>query len=232
MSESVVPAVKHIAIIMDGNRRWARKNSLSLLKGHSKGADTLESIVSVVKQRQIPYLTVYAFSTENWQRQQSETQYLMKLLKKYLKNYIIKNRDKNTNIRIIGDYAAFTNDIVTMIDHIYENNVAEPDFTLIIALNYGAREEISRAIKDIISDKISADEVSPELIKGYLDTKCIPDPEIIIRTSGEQRLSNFLLWQASYSELIFLPVLWPDFDESNLDHALSIYNKRQRRFGK
>ena len=202
---------KHVAIILDGNGRWAKKRGMPRNYGHTMGAKNVEVICKAAHDLGIEYVTMYAFSTENWNRPQNEVDALMKLLSSYLKN-CIKTADKNNmRVRVIGDNTGLN---------------------LQIAINYGARDEMIRGMKKMWQDGISAEEITEEKYESYLDTKDIPDPDLMIRTSGEQRLSNFLLWQFAYSELYFTEVPWPDFTPEELRKAVEDYSGRDRRYGK
>lgn len=226
----------HVAIILDGNGRWAKKRMLPRNMGHRAGAKTVEQIIEDAHNIGIKYLTVYAFSTENWSRPADEVKELMKLLRNYLETCIKRANKNNMKVRVIGERSRLDDDIR---DRIYELEEASKNNTGInftIALNYGSRDEIRRAVariaKDCADGKISEDDIDDTMISNYLDTSDIPDPDLLIRTSGEQRLSNYLLWQLAYTEFYFTDVLWPDFDKSELIKAIIKFNGRDRRFGK
>ena len=226
---------RHIGIIMDGNGRWAKKRGLPRSAGHSAGAETLKKIVTECNKMGIGYITVYAFSTENWKRPQAEVDYLMNLLLSYLKDAENTLAGENVKIRAIGSRKELSQEIQEQIiktEKFTENNTG---ITMNIALNYGSREEIVTAVKGIFEDvkngKISEDKISADLISDNLYTKNQPDPDLIIRTSGEERISNFMLWQLAYSELWFTDKLWPDFSKKDLYDAILDYQKRGRRFG-
>lgn len=225
----------HIAIIMDGNGRWAKKRFLSRKLGHKAGADTLEKIIKYSNKIGLKHLTVYAFSTENWKRSDEEVSALMDLLRDYLDDYINRSKTDNIKIDIIGGRERLASDICEKIDILEEKTKNKDGLNFHIALNYGGRDEILRAVKrlsqDIKDDNINISDISEEKIETYLDTKSIPDPELLIRTSGEKRISNFLLWQLAYSEFYFTDVLWPDFKTTDLDLAILSYQNRERRFG-
>lgn len=225
----------HVAIILDGNGRWAKKRNLPRAMGHSAGAKTVEQICEDAHNLGIKYLTVYAFSTENWKRSEEEVGALMSLLRNYLKNCVKRANSNNMRVRVIGDKSGLSEDIVETINNLEQVTAKNTGLTFIIALNYGARDEIRRGItslaEDIKAGKVLPEEITEEMISGYLDTKNIPDPDLIIRTSGEERMSNFLLWQLAYSEFYFPEVLWPDFTKDDLIEAIRKYNKRERRFG-
>lgn len=227
--------LKHIAIIMDGNGRWAKKRILPKKIGHKEGAKALKILLERLVETDIEHITVYAFSTENWKRSKEEIDDLMVLLKEYMKMYIKENDKGNIKIDTIGDISAFDKELIDDIKKITEISSKNTGINLHIALNYGGRDEIKRAIKkisqDVKNDKIKEDDIDEKLISSYLDTRRYGDPELIIRTSGELRLSNFLLWQSAYSELYFSDKLWPDFTFDDLEKIMKEYQKRQRRFG-
>ncbi len=226
---------KHIAIIMDGNGRWAAKRALPRKAGHKAGAKTLENISQVAINLGIEHLTVYAFSTENWKRSEEEIKGIMDLLREYLKNYIDRAKKDNVRVHIIGDITRLDNDIQQQIIQLEQLTKEKKGMSLHIALNYGGRDELLRAIrkvsKDVAEGKYKAEEIGEKELEQYLDTKEIPDPELLIRTSGEERISNFLLWQIAYSELSFSDKLWPDFTEYDLKQSIYQYQNRERRFG-
>ncbi len=226
---------EHVAIILDGNGRWAKKHHVPKNVGHSKGSDNVEKIVEAAHDMGIKYITVYAFSTENWNRSEKEVSALMKLLRDYLKQCLKKSKDNNMRCLIIGDKTGLDQDIRDSIDELEEFSKDFDGITFIIALNYGSRDEIRRAVQSIAKDcadgKIEASDISEDTISSYLDTKGIPDPDLLIRTSGEIRLSNFLMWQAAYTEYYFTDVLWPDFKPKHLFKAIEEYNNRDRRYG-
>lgn len=223
--------LQHIAMIMDGNRRWARKRLMPQTVGHQKGAETLEKVSRLVWDRGIRYLTVYAFSTENWKRSPKEVEYIMDLARKFLKTSIRDAAQNNMRVRVIGNPKGLAEDIQ---EQIRELEQATADFTglnLQIALNYGGRDEIVRAVKRFVQAGKPAEELTEEMFADYLDTAGIPDPELLIRTGGESRLSNYLLWQVAYSEIYVTDVFWPDFGAEELDRAIGYYQTRNRRFG-
>ncbi len=226
---------EHVAIILDGNGRWAKKHHVPKNVGHSKGSDNVEKIVEAAHDMGIKYITVYAFSTENWNRSDKEVNALMKLLRDYLKQCLKKSKDNNMRCLIIGDKTRLDQDIQDSIDELEEFSKDFDGITFIIALNYGSRDEIRRAVTEIAKDcadgKVNADDISEDMISAHLDTKGIPDPDLLIRTSGEIRLSNFLMWQAAYTEYYFTDVLWPDFKPKHLMAAIEEFNKRDRRYG-
>lgn len=224
----------HIAIILDGNGRWAKKRGMPRSYGHVKGCENLEDICEVAKELGVKYLTVYAFSTENWKRSKEEVDGLMKLFRNYLKKCIKISQKNNMRVKVIGDVSAFDPDIQESIAKL-EN--FSKDFTELhfqIALNYGSRDEITRAVNRILEDQKAGKLETPveeETISNYLDTAGIPDPDLMIRTSGELRLSNYLLWQLAYTEFYFTDVPWPDFKRDELVKAIEKYNERDRRYG-
>ena len=224
----------HIAIILDGNGRWAKKRGMPRSYGHVKGCENLEDICEVAKELGVKYLTVYAFSTENWKRSKEEVDGLMKLFRNYLKKCIKISQKNNMRVKVIGDVSAFDPDIQESIVKL-EN--FSKDFTELhfqIALNYGSRDEITRAVNRMLEDQKAGKLETPveeETISNYLDTAGIPDPDLMIRTSGELRLSNYLLWQLAYTEFYFTDVPWPDFKKDELVKAIEKYNERDRRYG-
>ena len=225
----------HIAIILDGNGRWAKKRLLPRNAGHIQGSKTVEKVCSAAWDLGVKYLTVYAFSTENWKRPQSEVDALMKLLHSYLKDCIKTSTKNNMKVRVIGDITRLSEDLQQKIREVEEVSSTNTGLNFTVALNYGGRDEIIRSIrklaKDVSEGKISPEEIDEGRFEGYLDTAGIPDPDLMIRTSGEQRLSNYLLWQLAYSEFYFTDVLWPDFDKKDLEQAIEWYNSKERRFG-
>lgn len=235
MEENSKNLPNHIAIIMDGNRRWAREKGMKATEGHKVGAETLEKIVSYCNKIGIKFLTVYAFSTENWKRGKEEIGVLMSLLRVYLEKLAKRANTENVKIKVIGDIEAFEEDIKKSMIRIMERTKENTGLTLNIALNYGGRLELQYAIKKI-AEKIKngileLDNISEEIISSELYTSNQPDPDLLIRTSGEQRISNFLLWQLAYTEMYFINKNWPDFTDIDLDDAINEYNKRNRRFG-
>lgn len=219
----------HIAIIMDGNRRWAKKRNLPIGMGHKAGAETLQKIIESCIDIGIKYLTVYAFSTENWKRDAKEVSDLMNLLREYLVKLEKDNQDRNARICVIGDITKLENDLQEKINSIQEKTKNNTGLTINVALNYGGRDEILNAIKRLSVDEIK--NLTAESFNKKLYTADSPDPDLIIRTAGEQRLSNFLLWQCAYSEFWYTDVLWPDFSRKILENAISDFSKRNRKFG-
>ena len=226
---------KHIAIIMDGNRRWAKAKGKPASFGHKEGAKTLEKIVRYANKIGLEYITVYAFSTENWKRAEEEVKALMMLLQNYLDDYSKRADTENIRVKILGDISALSDGMQKSIIKCMERTKNNTGVTFNIALNYGGRDEIVRAVKEIVSQveegKIKIDEINEEMISENLYTKNEPDPDLVIRTSGELRLSNFLPWQSVYSELLFIQKTWPEFNEEDLDNAILKYQKRTRKFG-
>ena len=229
----VIP--NHVAIILDGNGRWAKKKGMPRTYGHVKGCENLEKICSVAKELGVKYLTVYAFSTENWKRSKEEVDALMKLFRNYMKKCIKISRDNKMQVRVIGDPTAFDPDLQEKIKELEEYSSQYDELYFQIALNYGSRDEIKRAVQkmaeDVKAEKLNPEEISERTISDYLDTKGLPDPDLLIRTSGEERLSNFLMWQLAYTEFYFTDVAWPDFNIAEFDKAIAKYNQRDRRFG-
>ncbi len=226
---------KHVAIILDGNGRWAKAKGMPRNYGHTAGAKNVETVCKAAHDLGIKYVTMYAFSTENWNRPESEVAALMKLLESYLKN-CIKTADKNNmRVRVIGDTSRLSERFQQQIKELEAASAKNDGLNLQIAINYGSRDEMVRAMRKMCADVVngvhSVDEIDEQLFTGYLDTADIPDPDLLIRTSGEQRLSNYLLWQLAYSEFYFTEVPWPDFDKAELQKAIEAYNKRDRRFG-
>ena len=225
--------IQHVAIIMDGNRRWAKEKKLPSFAGHKKGYQQIEKIVECAKEHGIPYITFWAFSTENWQRNEKEVSFLMDLFRTALRGNLLKKLIKNGGrIRVLGNLIAFPDDIQKEIAKLVEESKSNTTIQVNIALNYGGREEILHAVQQIISNNVKSEDITEELISHYLYTKDIPDPDLIIRTGGAQRLSGYLPWQSVYSELYFTDTYWPDFDEKNFDIAIAEYERRERRFGR
>lgn len=226
---------QHIAIILDGNGRWAKAKGMPRNYGHAQGSKNVERICEEAWRMGIKYLTVYAFSTENWNRPQSEVDALMKLLRNYMKTCLKTAAKNDMKVRVIGDKTALDDDIRNRIEELEEASRNNNGLNFTIALNYGSRDEIVRAAralaKDCADGKVAPDEIDEKRYESYLDTAEIPDPDLLIRTSGEQRLSNYLLWQLAYSEFYFTDIPWPDFTKEELIKAIEYYNSRNRRFG-
>jgi len=220
---------RHLGIILDGNRRWAKANNLPALEGHKKGFEAVKSIVQAVKEKGIKTLTLFCFSTENWNRSKEEVDYLMDIFKKSLSDYFLEFGKENVRIKIIGQKNRFSKDIKSRMEEVESQTQNNTQMTLNLALSYGGRAEIVDAIKKIVKSGIDPDKITEETVKENLWTS---DVDLIIRTGGEQRLSGFLLWQAAYSEFLFVKKYWPEFSQSDLDAALDDYASRQRRFGK
>lgn len=222
---------QHIAIILDGNGRWAKSKGMPRNYGHTVGAKNVETILRAAGEMGIRYVTMYAFSTENWNRPADEVEALMKLLNNYLKNCIKTARKNNLRVRVIGDISRLDEDMQKRITELEEESKSNTGLQFQIALNYGSRDEMVRAMRRMAQDQVAPEDITEERFSEYLDTKGIPDPDLLIRTSGEQRLSNYLLWQLAYSEFYFTDVPWPDFGKEELEKAVEAYNKRDRRFG-
>lgn len=226
---------RHVAIILDGNGRWARAKGMPRNYGHAQGSKNVERICEEAWRMGIKYLTVYAFSTENWSRPKDEVDALMKLLRNYMKTCLKTAAKNDMKVRVIGDKTRLDADIRSRIAELEEATKNNGGLNFQIALNYGSRDEIVRAVRKIARDakdgKLEPESITSEVISSYLDTHDIPDPDLLIRTSGEERLSNFLLWQLAYSEFYFTDVLWPDFTKEELMKAIEQYNSRDRRYG-
>ena len=226
---------KHIAIIMDGNRRWARNKGLPVALGHKEGAKTLEKIVRYAKNIGIKYITVYAFSTENWKRSEEEVSTLMNLMMNYLESYSKRADSENIKVQILGNRQGLSDKMNDLIEKCMERTKDNTEITFNIALNYGGRDEILGAVKNIAekiqNNEMKIEDITEQTISDNLYTKGQPDPDLLIRTSGEIRLSNFLPWQLVYSEFVFVDKNWPDFSEKDLDEAIEEYQKRNRKFG-
>lgn len=226
---------KHVAIILDGNGRWAKSKGMPRNYGHTQGARNVEKICESAYNMGIEYLTVYAFSTENWSRPKEEVDALMKLLRSYMKNCLRDASKNNMRVRVIGDRSGLDEDLRTQIKNLEEATVANTGLNFTVALNYGSKDEMLRAMnhikKDMENGVIENTEITETLFASYLDTNDIPDPDLLIRTSGEQRLSNYLLWQLAYSEFYFTDVHWPDFSKEELAKAIESYSNRHRRYG-
>lgn len=234
LNEMIIP--NHVAIILDGNGRWAKKRHLPRTAGHTAGAKTVEKILEDAHKMGIKYMTMYAFSTENWNRPEDEVKALMKLLRNYLDGCIKKADDNNMRVKVIGERSRLDDDIIKKIEELEEASKKNTGITFVLALNYGSRDEITRATKKMLKaceeGKLKVEDITDNTLSNYLDTAGIPDPDLLIRTSGEIRLSNYLLWQLAYTEFYFTDVLWPDFDREELIKAVEKYNQRDRRFGK
>ncbi|MBB2753105.1 UNVERIFIED_ORG: undecaprenyl diphosphate synthase [Rhizobium aethiopicum] len=226
---------EHVAIIMDGNGRWAKQRGLPRTMGHRKGVEAVRETVRAAGAAGIKYLTLFAFSSENWRRPEAEVSDLLGLLKAFIRRDLAELHRQNVRIKVIGDRHSLRSDILGLLLEAEETTKDNTALTLVIAFNYGSRDEISRAVvslaRDVEAGRLRAQDITPSLINARLDTAGIPDPDLIIRTSGEERLSNFLLWQAAYSEFIFVPEYWPDFSPEIFRSALKKFASRDRRFG-
>lgn len=233
--EEAVAVPKSVGIIMDGNGRWAKKHNLPRSLGHKKGAGVFRDVVFDCRDLGVEYLTVYAFSTENWKRSQEEIDAITNLLREYLDKAFGEFKDENIVVKFLGDYSAFPDDVVKRIQKLELDSAKNDGMHLNVALNYGGRDEIVHAFKgmykDIKNGVLTEDSINEETVNGYLYTSGQPDPDIIIRPSGEQRLSNFMLWQAAYTEFWYDDVLWPDFSKKDLIRAFKDYSNRDRRYG-
>ncbi len=229
------PVPRHIAIIMDGNGRWAKKRGLPRTAGHAAGAETFRRIANYCRERGISYLTVYAFSTENWKRSADEVGAIMKLLGNYLREALRDMEKNHVRFRFFGDLSRLSTELRKLCLDAERQSAEFADVQVNFCLNYGGRDEIVKAsqafARDVAEGKYSPEELTEELFSGYLYSRDVPDPELIIRPSGEMRTSNFLLWQSAYSEYVFMDVLWPDFSTGDLDAAIEEYHRRNRRFG-
>jgi undecaprenyl diphosphate synthase len=220
---------------MDGNGRWAASRGLPRVEGHRRGVEALRKTVRAAGDLGIAVLTIFAFSSENWTRPQSEIRDLLGLLRRFIRNDLVDLHKSNVRVRVIGERADLSRDIRGLLEEAEELTRNNDGLLLVVAFNYGARAEIARATRrvavEVAEGRLAAADITPEVLSQHLDTPDIPDPDVIIRTSGEQRLSNFLLWQAAYSELVFVPIYWPDFDRAALEGAIAEYRRRERRFG-
>lgn len=226
---------RHVAIILDGNGRWAKSKGMPRNYGHVQGARNVEKMCEIVWNMGIKYFTVYAFSTENWNRPDKEVQALMKLLRNYMKNCVTRAQQNDMRVRVIGDKTRLDMDIQDQIRQLEEATKENQGLNFQIAINYGSRDEMRRAVTqlalDVENGVLQPEQITEETIESYLDTAGIPDPDLLIRTSGEQRISNFLLWQIGYSEFYFTDVPWPAFSKEDLEMAVAAYEKRDRRYG-
>lgn len=226
---------QHVAIIMDGNGRWAKRRGMPRTMGHRKGVDAVRETVRAAGEAGVKFLTLFAFSSENWSRPVDEINDLMGLLKHFIRRDLAELHRENVRVRVIGDRRRLEADVLALLEEAETLTRDNGGRTLIIAFNYGGRDEITRAVKRLAEavgrGEVHAENVDETMVSGFLDTAGLPDPDVIIRTSGEQRLSNFLLWQAAYTEFVFVPCLWPDFDKAAFDAALLEYARRDRRFG-
>ena len=225
----------HVAIILDGNGRWAKRKGMPRSYGHVKGCENLEKVCSVAKELGVKYLTVYAFSTENWKRSKEEVDSLMKLFRNYMKKCLKIAKENRMRVKIIGDPSAFDLDLQEKIKELEAYSAQFDELHFQIALNYGSRDEITRAVRqmgeDIQKGVLDPKQIQEDTISSYLDTRELPDPDLLIRTGGEERLSNFLMWQLAYTEFYFTDVPWPEFDKAEFEKAIAKYNQRDRRYG-
>ena len=224
--------LKHIAVIMDGNRRWAKEKFLPSAMGHQKGVDSLRSTMRLFDKYGIKYLTVYAFSTENWNRKKEEVEFLMGLLAQTLLNELDEMHKENVKIKFLGNISKLNQKLISIIHNAEHKTKDNTGVNLNIAFNYGSRDEITNAVKAIVKEGLRVDEITEETVYNHLYTKNIPDPDLLIRTGGEKRLSNYLLWQIAYSEVYITKAYWPEFDENELIKAIKEFEHRSRRFGK
>ena len=226
---------EHVAIIMDGNGRWAKQRGLPRTMGHRKGVEAVREVVRAAGDRGVRYLTLFAFSSENWRRPETEVSDLMGLLKAFIRRDLAELHRENVRIRVIGDRDNLASDILKLLLEAEETTRSNTALTLVIAFNYGSRDEIARVAarlaREVAAGRLRADAIDAEMMNSHMDTAGIPDPDLIIRTSGEERLSNFLLWQGAYSELMFVPEYWPDFNRALFYRALEQFALRERRFG-
>ncbi|PWB79675.1 MAG: di-trans,poly-cis-decaprenylcistransferase [Methylocystaceae bacterium] len=228
-------APRHVALIMDGNGRWAEARGLPRFEGHRRGVEALRKTVRAAIEFGVDYLTVYSFSVENWSRPPEEVRSLLALLHRFIRNDLAELQANNVRVKVIGARADLTTDIAALLREAEEITAENTGLTLVVAFNYGARQEIAAAARslaeDVAAGLLRPSDIDPAAIASRLDTAGIPDPDLIIRTSGEQRLSNFMLWQAAYAEFLFVPVNWPDFDRAAFEAAIADYAHRDRRFG-
>jgi undecaprenyl diphosphate synthase len=239
--ETTLPAMagveipRHVAIIMDGNGRWAAARGLPRVEGHRRGVEALRRTLRAAGDLGIQYLTIFSFSSENWARPKSEVMDLMGLLRRFIRNDLADLHKNGIRVRVIGERDNLDPDVKRLLDEAEELTRANTELTLVVAFNYGGRQEIARAARRIAEQAaagaLDPRQVDAQTLAGFLDAPDLPDPDLVIRTSGEQRLSNFLLWQAAYSELVFVQTYWPDFDRQALENAIAEYAKRERRFG-
>ena len=226
---------RHVAIIMDGNGRWAAAHGLPRIEGHRRGVEALRRTVRAARDLGIEVLTIFSFSSENWSRPASEIKDLLGLLRRFIRNDLADLHKSNVRVRIVGERDNLDRDIRLLLQEAEDLTRDNDGLTLVVAFNYGGRQEIARAASrlaaEVAQGRLAPEAISPDLIARHLDTADLPDPDVIIRTSGEQRLSNFLLWQSAYSELVFVPINWPDFDRAALEAAIAEYRRRERRFG-
>jgi undecaprenyl diphosphate synthase len=226
---------RHVAIIMDGNGRWAAERGLPRGEGHRRGVDALRRTVRAAGEMDIRILTIFSFSSENWSRPPAEIRDLMGLLRRFIRNDLAELHQNHVRVRVIGERRGLDPEILLLLDEAEELTRSNTGLLLVVAFNYGGRQEIARAARRVAelvaNGKLRPGDITADVIGRYLDAPDLPDPDLIIRTSGEQRLSNFLMWQSAYSELVFVPIYWPDFDRGSLEYAIAEYSRRVRRFG-
>ncbi len=226
---------RHVAIIMDGNGRWAAARGLPRTEGHRRGVEALRATVRAAGEIGIQVLTIFSFSSENWSRPPAEVRDLMGLLRRFIRHDLAELHRNNVRVRVIGEREGLASDILRLLEEAEELTCDNDGLIVVVAFNYGARQEIARAARrlaaDVVAGKLPLEAITAEALGNHLDASDLPDPDVIIRTSGEQRLSNFLLWQSAYSELVFVPTYWPDFDRATLEGAIAEYRRRERRFG-
>lgn len=232
---AAIEVPRHVAIIMDGNGRWAAARGLPRVEGHRRGVEALRRTVSAAGEIGIEFVTIFSFSSENWSRPVSEIRDLMGLLRRFIRNDLAELHKNGVCVRVIGERDSLDADVRRLLEEAEDLTRENNRLTLVVAFNYGARQEIAGAVKRVVEEvaagKLDPASINAETVSRFLDAPDLPDPDLIIRTSGEQRLSNFLLWQAAYSELVFVPTFWPDFDRATLEGAIAEYSKRERRFG-
>jgi undecaprenyl diphosphate synthase len=235
VADATFEVPRHVAIIMDGNGRWAAERGLPRTEGHRRGVEALRATVRAAGEMGIQVLTIFSFSSENWSRPPAEVRDLMGLLRHFIRHDLAELHRSNVCVRVIGERDGLARDIRRLLEEAEELTGNNDGLTVVVAFNYGARQEIARAARrlaaDVLAGKLPLEAITAEALAGHLDAADLPDPDVIIRTSGEQRLSNFLLWQSAYSELVFVPAYWPDFDRATLEGAIAEYRRRERRFG-
>jgi len=235
VADATFEVPRHVAIIMDGNGRWAAERGLPRTEGHRRGVEALRATVRAAGEMGIQVLTIFSFSSENWSRPPAEVRDLMGLLRRFIRHDLAELHRSNVCVRVIGDRDGLAPDIRRLLEEAEELTRNNDGLVVVVAFNYGARQEIARAARrlaaDVLAGKLPLEAITAEALASHLDAADLPDPDVIIRTSGEQRLSNFLLWQSAYSELVFVPAYWPDFDRATLEGAIAEYRRRERRFG-
>ena len=235
VADAAFEVPRHVAIIMDGNGRWAAARGLPRTEGHRRGVEALRATVRAAGEMGIQVLTIFSFSSENWSRPPAEVRDLMGLLRRFIRHDLAELHRSNVRVRVIGEREGLAPDIRRLLEEAEELTRNNDGLIVVVAFNYGARQEIARAARrlaaDVLAGKLPLEGVTEEALASYLDAADLPDPDVVIRTSGEQRLSNFLLWQSAYSELVFVPAYWPDFDRATLEGAIAEYRRRERRFG-